>query len=137
MIPPTSLWRILGASVRGTSHYKSGRGCDDAHAYRQQENGTLLIAVADGAGSATHSAKGASKAVQTALHAAETMLAQQIKPEDEEQWRVALNWILMTVRARLVELASDAAGSSSTLPLREFATTLLLAIVTPHEIAVV
>jgi len=131
-----SSWRILGASVRGTSHIKSGRGCDDAHAYRQQENGTLLIAVADGAGSAAHSAKGATKAVQTALHAAETMLAQQIKPEDEDQWRVALDWIFMTVRAKLVELTEDGEGQPGRLPLREFATTLLFAIVTPQEIAI-
>jgi serine/threonine protein phosphatase PrpC len=137
MMLPNSTWRILGASVTGTSHQKIGRGCDDAHAYHQQENGSLFVAVADGAGSATHSAKGARKAVEVALNRAQDILAQQIKPEGEDQWYVALNAILKAVRTALEELASDRSELPDRFPLREFATTLLLVIVTSQEIAVV
>ena len=56
---PWQQWQIVAASVAGTSHRKIGRGCDDAHAYLQLDNGTLLLAVTDGAGSAKRSAEGA------------------------------------------------------------------------------
>ena len=52
-------WKIIGASVAGTSHLKQGKTCDDAHAHWQDEDGSLLLVVADGAGSARYAEKGA------------------------------------------------------------------------------
>ena len=45
-------WRALGASVRGTSHEKTGQPCQDAHCLELLPDGSLVAAVADGAGSA-------------------------------------------------------------------------------------
>src|SRR5258706_16473770 len=61
-------WRLLGASVTGTSHTKSGLPCQDAHAYREVA-GCALLVVADGAGSAQRSAEGAQCATQAAVSA--------------------------------------------------------------------
>jgi hypothetical protein len=140
-------WRVLGASVRGTSHEKIGRGCDDAHRYLQLENGTLLIAVADGAGTASRSSEGASCAVQTACDRAAAMLAQHAEFEEQGQWEELLLIVLKSVRAELEACATRARvplaeaaqqGASADAPsLREFATTLLFLIASRHWLAAV
>jgi serine/threonine protein phosphatase PrpC len=145
-------WRVVGASVTGTSHLKHGRGCDDAHACRQLENGAVLLVAADGAGSADHSAEGARLAVHVALRAVETAFAQQVEPVSEEQLLDLLRGVLRTVREALEELAAgnisapaplagdateaDQPPEQTALPLHEFATTLLLALASPQWIAV-
>lgn len=62
-------WRAAGAQVRGVSHERSGTPCQDAQAWRLLADGTLLVALADGAGSARFSDQGARCAVETALNA--------------------------------------------------------------------
>jgi serine/threonine protein phosphatase PrpC len=156
LISSNAQWRVVGASVTGTGHQKIGRGCDDAHLCCISHTGSLLLAVADGAGSASRSAEGAGYVVQTALQTAETLLAQQPEPESVEQWHATLSFIWWAARTSLEVLAaSQMSATESTLAptteeegrpqllqkpatasLREFATTLLLTIVTPRWIAV-
>lgn len=62
-------WRVIAASVVGSGHVRAGVPCQDAHAYRILPDGTLLIAVADGAGSAARAAEGAAAAVRHAVAA--------------------------------------------------------------------
>ena len=60
-------WKIIAASVAGTSHVGRGEGCQDAfvcEVARQIDGEVLLIAVADGAGSAINGAAGARLAVE-------------------------------------------------------------------------
>jgi len=45
-----SVWRVVGASVPGTLHLETGRGCDDAHGWLVDEKLSVVV-VADGAGS--------------------------------------------------------------------------------------
>lgn len=143
-----SAWHVLGASVSGTSHQRMGRGCDDAHAYRIGD-GYMLLAAADGAGSAERSALGAATVVQKALDAAEEMLLQQGEPAEREQWLDALPSILQEVHEALVSLSQESVSpSASSVPttqpeqapasisLHDLATTLLLAIVTENWLAV-
>jgi hypothetical protein len=121
-----------------------GRGCDDAHAYRIHD-GFMLLAAADGAGSAQQSALGAATAVQQALDAAEEMLLQQGEPAEREQWLNMLPSILQKVHQALAMLVGG--NVSITVPLvgttqpvqalapssiHDLATTLLLAIVSVH-----
>ncbi len=103
---PDSPWRAIGASVAGTSHRRSDRSCEDFHAYRQLQNGTLLLAVADGAGSASRAAQGADWVVHAAIEAAGNMLAQHSEPTSESQWSMMLNATLHAARATLGVLAS-------------------------------
>lgn len=145
----SSIWHCLGASVTGTSHLKLGRACDDDHAYRQLENGSLMAAVADGAGSAARSGEGAHLAVQKAIHVAEALLMEQGEPTNDEQWNKLLSDVVKVTRISLESLAAnqiaqmriaadeeDEKPSVSTSSLREFATTLLFAIVTTQWVAV-
>ncbi len=136
--------------MTGTSHQKLDHGCDDAHAYRKLDNETLLLAVADGAGSASRSAEGASYTVQESLVAAEYMLAQQAEPTNEREWKDVLSDILRTTRTTLEKFALGNGEATNTtagetveeipkpgiLPLRAFATTFLLTIVTSQWIAI-
>jgi hypothetical protein len=102
-----STWRVLGASVIGTSHMKTGRGCDDAHLYQEEWDGTLLIAVADGAGSARHSAIGADRAVKTAIEHLSAVLNSRTVPPTTDEWPTILRTVLRDARNALEELAQD------------------------------
>lgn len=143
-------WHVLGASVSGTSHRRTGRGCDDAHAYRAYGNDLVLLAAADGAGSAAWSALGASIAVQVALDTAERILLSQAEPVQNNEWNAILEFIVTTVHDALAThitnsipaLPVDVFANSATqiaLPssLHDLATTLLVAIVTTNWLAVV
>jgi serine/threonine protein phosphatase PrpC len=57
----------VGESVVGTSHIKVGQPGQDAHHWSVLPDGTLVAAVADGAGSATLAEVGATLAAQTAV----------------------------------------------------------------------
>ncbi len=135
-------WHVTGSSVAGTSHLRKGLGCDDAYLYRTpDEQDLLLIAVADGAGSAKYGAHGATTAVQAAIEQAERLLLRQIEPFEHDQWLSALTGIFTFSHKALVQRAREPLSEEydATTPaplLRDFATTLLLAIVTTHWIAV-
>ncbi len=107
MTSPVSTWRVLGASVVGTSHRKKGLGCDDDHSYRFLDNGIVLLATADGAGSASYAAKGASYAVQASCNVAQHLFAQQTEPANKEEWHTVLSTVLQTVRVGLEKLVSS------------------------------
>ncbi|MGI8553815.1 MAG: protein phosphatase 2C domain-containing protein, partial [Dehalococcoidia bacterium] len=104
MKPASFDWRVLGASVAGSGHRRIGRGCDDAHAYRRLDDGTLVLAVADGAGSASRSADGAARAVQAVLESAETALNGRELPGDEAGWQLILEALLREARAAVETL---------------------------------
>lgn len=117
-------WRVMGASVAGSSHRAAGLGCDDAHGYRQMD-GLLLLAVADGAGSAKLGGQGARIAVETALDTLQDVLSEP-RADWEEVFRQAFRITRQVLRAE---------AYAQQQPLREFATTLLLAVWTPDHLA--
>lgn len=126
-IPIARAWRVVGASVQGQSHRRSGQPCQDAH--RWQESGELLIAaVADGAGSAACAEIGSALATQAAVTKAASLL-QRDRPRTETGWQALLERVFDEARrsvlrnAVMMELASP-----------EFATTLLVAIATPDQL---
>ncbi|TAF56001.1 MAG: protein phosphatase 2C domain-containing protein [Oscillatoriales cyanobacterium] len=59
-------WHIAAASICGTSHQRCGVPCQDAYDWAVLSSGTIVVAVADGAGSALHSDRGSVLAVKTA-----------------------------------------------------------------------
>ena len=63
------VWRALASSVAGAGHRARGIGCEDASAVEVLDDGTVLIAVADGAGSASLAAEGSTRAVDAAMAA--------------------------------------------------------------------
>jgi serine/threonine protein phosphatase PrpC len=138
--PSTATWRVLGASAVGTNHQHTGRNCEDAHAYRNYAD-MLLLATADGAGSASQAATGAQIAVQSSLDAAERILREETMLLDTVRWQSILPLILTETHTALKEQAQSFSSvhvtpDASNLPLRQFATTLLFAAITPQWLAV-
>jgi hypothetical protein len=119
-------WRIIASSAIGTSHLASGSICQDAHAYRLLEDGTLLIAVGDGAGSASHSAEGARCATDTAIN----FLAGRLSKSPDQDVAAALAESLSAARGAVERLATKDLSAA------DFATTMLIAVVTAAHISI-
>jgi hypothetical protein len=124
-------WRVAAASVQGVSHLKTGKPCQDAHLWRVLENGVLLAAVADGAGSAAFSALGAQVATTAALDKLQRQFATAL-PTDEAAWRESFTAALQTAR----EAVEQAAQAIAQTP-RELACTLIIVAVTAELAAAV
>jgi len=130
-----SPWRVAAASVVGTGHVAHGQPCQDAHAYRAMADGVLLVAVADGAGSAARAEDGARVAVASALEAlAAVVEAAGGSAADNTggvDWSDRMTAVFQAVRAALEELANV-----EWEPLRAFACTLTCALATHRRLVV-
>lgn len=115
-------WNLISASVAGSSHSRDGTPCQDAYQCTLTENGWLLIAVADGAGSAKHSQLGAVRAVQAVITWLEEAL-QATVPQDEAGWEGLLFEAFERARAAVLALAAQ-----DDRPARLFASTLTVVI---------
>jgi len=121
-------WRLAKAVVRGTSHEASGTPCQDyvqcgEFELHGGEGKILVVALADGAGSAKLSAQGARCACD------EVVLSIQ---GDEPRLREASGakeaiWAAFERARRQV----DELAAREEAPLREFASTLLIAVLAP------
>ena len=120
----TLTWRVVGASVQGASHLEADLPCQDAHHYQSLSDGTLLLAVADGAGSAARSQEGSRCVVEQALATLAAELDTQ-PPADEVAWREVMTRAFAAAHTALNELAATAQVSP-----RLFATTLTVAVLT-------
>ena len=106
---PAVAWQVVGAVVRGVSHERMGMPCQDAQDYRILPNGTLLIALADGAGSASFSDQGARCAVNEALNSL-TVAVEGGLPAEVDAWRSLLRAVFDTARAAVLWLAATNAA---------------------------
>lgn len=120
-------WRVVGASVQGTSHGRTGHPCQDAHGWTALEGGAVALAAADGAGSAAHAEHGSAAAVRAALGA---LASAGPLPAGVDAWRERLRGALAAGRAAVL----DEAAAMEAEP-RELATTLLVAVLTPGGVA--
>lgn len=119
------MWKLLYESVRGTSHERSDLPCQD-HALgstiRSGDETVLILTCADGAGSSAHSDTGAKLACATILGLVGTSMdtglsVRQIGKEQILSWH-------REARGRI-----EAEASARNTPPREFACTLLLAVI--------
>jgi len=122
-------WRCISASVIGSSHIAQKLPCQDAHATVALDDGTLIVAVADGAGSAKRSEEGAQLAVQNSLSYLVEHL-QTTHPETAAECEILLEEALKNTRAALGTIAPEE-------KLREVATTLLLTVITDRWLSTV
>ena len=117
------MWKVIGASVAGTSHQATGRQCEDACGWRAAE-GVTCLAVADGAGSRPQSRCGAALAVESSLLAC----AEDPRDEDPVAWlRLIFGAAREQITARAMTDGNDA---------DDYATTLAVAILTSAAVAV-
>lgn len=124
---PAATWRVLAASVRGTSHARTDLPCQDAHAWRRLPGGAVAIAVADGAGSAVHAEAGARAAAQGAVDS----LVSSSPAVTDGNWTAALDHAL---GAALVAVNTEAARRE--VEPRELSTTLIACVVTGDAVTV-
>lgn len=119
--------RCVGASVQGASHQRLGLPCQDAHLCTQLTSDTLLMVLADGAGSAERAQSGAECAVQTATQ----FIASRALPpfSHEADWQEFLWQLLCEVHSALTKMAEQEQRE-----VRDFATTLLCALWFPQGV---
>jgi serine/threonine protein phosphatase PrpC len=117
-------WRVVGAAVTGVSHQRLGLPCQDFQAHRILTVGAgqaLLIALADGAGSAEHADLGARHAVVSVLDALEDSLtSRESAPLDFER--------IVREAFESAQQALSALAEREDLAVRSLATTLTCAI---------
>lgn len=124
-------WRVAAASAIGTSHVASGAKCQDANGvgvFDVAGEHILILVVSDGAGSAKHSDIGAQWAVSTVQHEVETYFDQS-GTFDKLTREIAASWLDKVQQALRVE--AERFGE----PLKEFACTLLFAIIGNQHVA--
>ena len=126
----TPMWHIVGVSVQGTSHLEKNIPCQDAHTWLLTEGGELLLAIADGAGSAERSQEGAQVAARQVMTSLNSLLEIGV-PNNESDWQILITQAFSDALQALVQLAS-----SENIPLNSFATTLACAVVSDDWLAV-
>ncbi len=128
---PNGTWRsrVFGSSVIGPMHLQCEIPCQDACAYAVSGADTIVIAVADGLGSATRSDAGASLAVSSAF----SFCMAALGPGSDEERRLE-ELVRDAARHAREELERFAEKDSSNL--RDLACTLIVAIATGRQFAV-
>lgn len=121
-------WRVVRASVQGTSHAKTGQPCQDSSSVGEGAPDDILVAaVADGAGSAELSAAGSRIAGCAATQSAVRLMRLHPHPPSEDALEEILQESVHSARQAL-----EAEAHRQTRPLRDFATTLIVAICAPQ-----
>lgn len=115
-------WRIVGASVAGTSHAANSTPCQDAHCVTVIGDEWLILTVADGAGSAAYGGDGAALACEQAV----TEIASALETDIDNSLLAdgAVAAVLSAVRARIFREAE-----SLDRDVRSYACTFLAAVV--------
>lgn len=131
--PPELVWHVVGAAVQGMSHARLGLPCQDAQAYRLLRDGTLLIALADGAGSAQFAEQGADYAVETALQALTAAFEGAIS-DDSAGWARRMQEVFNEVHAAMASLA--ALSEDPAITPRDYAATLTCVAASADRLAV-
>ena len=119
----TPIWRVASASVRGTSHVKTGQPCQDSIYHCVTPGGALIAAVADGAGSAALSDRGSSIAARESVEAARASMLHTSANISEGYLKATAKASVLIARSRIEEEAHRCGER-----IRDLATTLLLVI---------
>ncbi len=123
-----SNWQIISASVTGKGHEKRNLPCQDAHIWEVLSSDTLVVAVADGAGSAKLSAEGAQVAVQTAIEVIRQQYTAMVSSEAGED---VLKQALTAAQEAVIAEAERQAAEP-----RDLATTLIVVVASAQQVAV-
>jgi serine/threonine protein phosphatase PrpC len=124
------LWKCAALSVKGTSHQKTGMPCQDASYCRIVRGKILVGAVADGAGSASHSELGSNVAVRKAVETVAEHVENCLLADDDAQWKRLLLSAMDVARGNV-----EASAAGQNKPTRQLATTLILFVATSDLVA--
>ncbi len=116
------MWRYCAAATVGTKHRRVAAPCEDAVACELIEPGTLVLALADGAGSADQGGRAALIATNAVIEALAG--APPMGTAGGDRWLEFLRAAVLAAREALLELATKEG-----LQPRAFATTLLVLVI--------
>lgn len=119
-----STWKIIAASVEGTSHREKNAPCQDSFSWRKIGFGEeiLIVVASDGAGSALKGGEGARLACQTILQEARALTEASFSIQRLDHTQI-VDWI------RLLNAQFKILAEKENLKKEDFACTLLLAII--------
>jgi hypothetical protein len=84
-------WRVSGVSIPGFGHLGEAAPCQDAHRHHiDPTGGTVVLAVADGAGSEERASEGSALAVGMAVEVLKERLGRSGPPGTDAAWQVLL-----------------------------------------------
>lgn len=126
----TSGWRFAGTSVCGTSHKRLALPCQDAYHFEQPSAGIIMMAVADGAGSALRAEEGASIAVKAAIRHLQESYIKCLDSKDEEDIK-----LLVLDSVDSARLAVEKYAEENNDKVSDFACTFLLTFATGEFVA--
>jgi Protein phosphatase 2C len=129
-LPRLGGWQLAAAQQRGTSHETTGDVCQDAYALAMLSPETLIIAIADGAGSATYAEVGAGLAVSRAIEELCARLDEAGNALDETTLKDILYEGVVAARN-----AVEAEAAARQVSAHDLAATLILMIARPELIA--
>jgi serine/threonine protein phosphatase PrpC len=124
-------WRIVAASVCGTSHLKNKQLCQDAHHWQILSDNILVAAAADGAGSASQGKVGAMVAVETAIENISSKGLTRSNLTSDGYVRSLLNDAMLAAK----KAVENEAVTCDRQP-QDLATTLIITVATPEVAAV-
>ena len=119
-------WRIAAATATGSSHLRDNLPNQDSVAYRVVEIGhgeVVVIAVADGAGSAPRSDEGS----QIAVGAAVAMIVEGLNRQPAAAFSKPMAESLVRNAIKQARIAVERYGQRHNVPARELASTLIVA----------
>ncbi|MGB3642637.1 MAG: PP2C family serine/threonine-protein phosphatase [Rivularia sp. (in: cyanobacteria)] len=119
-------WRVVGASVCGTSHVRNSQLCQDAHHWKMLPDNILVAAAADGAGSASLGKVGAMVAVEAAI---ENISLKQINRDTLDKDNSAKSLLSEAILAAKTAVEEEAIASNR--PPKDLSTTLIIVVATP------
>jgi hypothetical protein len=123
-------WRCIAASVTGTGHLETSAPCQDSYDVRHITSTcghAVVIAVSDGAGSASRSDEG-SRFIATQSTALTVEYLSKNYPEDNGKWITLFKQVFENVRALLMEDAKKKKAEP-----KAFAATLILVVLTKNK----
>ncbi|MFD0369291.1 PP2C family serine/threonine-protein phosphatase [Streptomyces sp. NPDC127114] len=110
---PARRWRVHGISAVGYRHLRDSKPCQDAWLHRETPGG-LVLAVADGAGSAELSGEGAREAVRLAVDAFAPVAAPWRHGDDPRERKELMTEAFREVRAEFLNWCAGPPGPYAT-----------------------
>lgn len=110
----TVIWSVIGSSLAGTKHVKNGAPCQDAHHWLVHESGVLIVAVADGAGSAALSQFGSSIAVRAVVDYLADLITHSV-PIDQSAMTTSFQIVREAIAEEASKLGAEARALACTL----------------------
>lgn len=122
---PPSSWRVTAAEAQGSSHEATQTPCQDAHRWLTLDNGWMVAAVADGAGSSSLAEVGAAAAVGAAVETVAARLPAHLAT-GKAGWHEFMRGVLGASLNAVLAVAA-ARGREA----RDLASTLLVVVIGP------